>query len=77
MALESVMQTELYYPCLKNWDTDKISERVGEAMTFPDAVLYLKKHYSGAWSAATACPQPVDHEYFKESGPVQQSTVAS
>lgn len=50
---------ELYFPCLKDHKTGELTIKVGEAMSFPDAVAYLKQHHSGAWSSVNASPQPV------------------
>lgn len=60
------MQSEQYYPCLMDDDTGQISRRVGPAMPFQDAILYLKQHYSGAWSSNRAAAQLISHEFFKE-----------
>lgn len=65
------MSTEQYFPCIKDWDTGEISKRVGPAMPFQQAVDHLKQHHSGAWQRANCCPQPVDHEFFKDAGPYQ------
>ena len=43
-----------YYPCIKDWDTGQISEPVRPAMSFQEAVDFLKHKYSGAWSSANA-----------------------
>lgn len=50
---------ELYFPCLKDHKTGEFTIKVGEAMSFSDAVAFLKQHHSGAWSSVNASPQPV------------------
>lgn len=62
MAQTTAATDDLYYPCLKDWGTGEISSRVGEAMTWQDAVAFLKQNYPGAWQQATACPQRVNNE---------------
>jgi len=71
------VEGELYYPCLKDWDKGTISRRVGPAMSHAEAVLYLKKHHSGAWQNATAAPQPVSHEYFSHDVPQSETSSAT
>lgn len=58
------MAQDMYYPCVKNWDTGEVTRKVGEAMTHSAAVDYLKQHHSGAWARANACPQPTSHPAF-------------
>lgn len=43
-----------YYPCIMDWDTGQISKRVGPAMSFQEAVDFLKQNFSGSWSSANA-----------------------
>ena len=59
--------TEQFYPCIMDWDANRISKRVGPAMSHEDAVAYLKQHHSGAWERALAQPQPVSHEFFADN----------
>jgi len=58
---------EQYYPCLKNWDTGEISNRVGPAMSWEAAVQYLKQNHSGAWQRAHASPRPVSNPLFADT----------
>lgn len=51
------MADELYYPCLKDWESGQICRRVGPAMSFEAAVQYLKQHHGGAWQQGYASPQ--------------------
>lgn len=62
MNQNSASPVDLYYPCIKDWETGEISKRVGQAMRWEDAVAFLKQNYSGAWQQATACPQRVNNE---------------
>lgn len=57
------MDKEQYYPCIKDLDDGDL-KRVGPAMSFQDAVLYLKQHYTGAWHRGTACAEPISNPVF-------------
>lgn len=58
------MSTEKYYPCLIDDDTGEFSNRVGPAMSWPQAVDFLKQNYSGAWQNSRAAAKPVSHPCF-------------
>lgn len=58
------MAEPLYYPCIRDWEAGHNFKRVGDVMPWADAVTFLKQNHSGAWQNATACPQPVTHEFF-------------
>lgn len=45
---------ELYYPCLRNHYTGEFDIVVESPMAFSDAIVYLKKHYPGAWENVNA-----------------------
>jgi hypothetical protein len=62
------MTAPLYFPCLMDDDAGTITRRVGPAMTFADAILHLKQHYSGAWQNQRATAQPVSHPSFAQGG---------
>jgi hypothetical protein len=49
-------RSQLYIPCVIDWDTNTVSKPVGPPMRFPDAVDYLKAMHSGAWMQSNAAP---------------------
>jgi hypothetical protein len=67
------MSSEKYYPCLMDNDTGHISRRVAPAMSFEEAVQYLKQHHSGAWQHARASAHPVSHPFFAPDGSTRKS----
>jgi len=54
----------LYYPCIFDDKSSRVSKIVGGKMTLAKATEYLKTNYYGAWRVGEAIPQPVSHPYF-------------
>lgn len=55
----------LYYPCIFDEKSARISKIVGGKTTLAKAVELLKENYYSYWRVGEAIPQPVSHPYFK------------
>jgi hypothetical protein len=59
----------LFYPCIEDARTGRISNIVGPAMSHDKAVALLKRRYGSDWLNVRAIPQPVTHPYFRDYKP--------
>ena len=57
-------QETLYYPCIIEPRSGRISKKVGGAMSKDRAEDLLKVRYPALWRSLEAIPQPVGHHYF-------------
>ena len=55
----------LYYPCIWDSKTCRISRRVSVAMTREQAENYLQVNHARLWLRGEAIPQLTTHHYFK------------
>lgn len=60
----ATQQESLYYPCIIEPRTGRISKKVGGAMSKDRAEDLLKVRYPALWRSQEAIPQPVGHHYF-------------
>lgn len=55
----------LYYPCVIDLRSGRISKIVAGKMTKDKAVEYLKENHYDFYRVGEAIPQPINHPYFK------------
>lgn len=54
----------LYYPCIFDPKSNRVSKIVGGKMTLAKAAEHLKENHYSFWRVGEAIPQPIDHPYF-------------